>query len=63
MELLLRLLAIYMAIAGVMAVAVFGVLRGLKKNPSFAAAFIWCAFALFLLGVLSNSIAMLLLRR
>ena len=54
------LLAIYGGIAGVMALEAFGLLRRLKKNPSFATVFIWCVIALLLLSMLSTNIRMLM---
>jgi hypothetical protein len=57
MDLLLRLLAIYAAIAGIMALAVVWVFRRFGKKPSFAHAFIWCVVALYLLSILSTCIA------
>ena len=54
------LVAIYASVTGVVAGAVFCVLRLLKKRPSFFGVFIWCAIALFLMSTLSANIAMLM---
>jgi hypothetical protein len=56
MDLLVRLLAFYAAIAGVMAATAFGVLRLFKKNPSFVDVFISCVIVLFVLGTMSSFI-------
>jgi hypothetical protein len=57
MDLLLRLVALYAAIAGVMALAAAWVLRRFGKKPSFARVFIWCVVALYLLSILATCIA------
>jgi|HubBroStandDraft_4_1064222.scaffolds.fasta_scaffold1182609_2 hypothetical protein len=57
MDLLLCLLAMYAAIAGIMALAVVWVLGRFGKKPSFARVFIWCVLALYLLSIVANCIA------
>jgi hypothetical protein len=54
------LVAIYAAFAGVVAAALFYVLRLFKKKPSFAAVFIGCGIALWLSTTLATSVALLL---
>jgi hypothetical protein len=57
MEVLLCLLAMYAAIAGIMAWAVVWVLGRFGKKPSFARVFMSCVLALFLLSIVANWIA------
>jgi drug/metabolite transporter (DMT)-like permease len=52
MHLLLIILAMYGAVAGVMALAASCVLPRLGKNPRFAVVFSWCVVALFVLNIL-----------
>jgi hypothetical protein len=51
------LVAIYASVTGVVAGAVFCVLRLVKKKPSLFSVFIWCAIALFLMSTLSTFVA------
>jgi hypothetical protein len=51
------LVAIYASVAGVVAGAVFCMLRLLKKKPSFFTVFIWCAIGLWISSTLSTFVA------
>ncbi|HEV8070169.1 MAG TPA: hypothetical protein VGP76_20665 [Planctomycetaceae bacterium] len=57
MDVLVFLLAIYRAVAGVLTVAVVSLLRRIGKSPDFVRVFIGCVVALYLLSILSTCIA------